>query len=150
MDYIIYFALTIGILVFIHELGHFAAAKLSGMRVDVFAIGFGRRLFGWNKKKGFTFGELEKDFDGGGDTDYRLSMLPLGGYVKIAGMVDESFDTKFANKEPQPYEFRAKPIWQKIFVITAGVFMNFMLAWIIFWGGQFLTGKSDIQHNHHC
>ena len=110
MDYIIYFALTIGILVFIHELGHFAAAKMSGMRVDVFAIGFGRRLFGWNKIKGFTFGELEKDFDGGGGTDYRLSMLPLGGYVKIAGMVDESFDTKFANKEAQPYEFRAKPI----------------------------------------
>lgn len=142
MDYIIYFALTIGILVFIHELGHFAAAKMSGMRVDVFAIGFGRRLFGWNKIKGFTFGELEKDFDGGGGTDYRLSMLPLGGYVKIAGMVDESFDTKFANKEAQPYEFRAKPIWQKIFVITAGVFMNFILAWIIFWGGNFFQDRA--------
>jgi regulator of sigma E protease len=137
MDYIIFFALTIGILVFIHEFGHFAAAKLSGMRVDVFAIGFGRRLFGWNKKTGFTFGELEKDFDGEGNTDYRLSMLPLGGYVKIAGMVDESFDTKFAGKEAQPYEFRSKPMWQKIFVITAGVFMNFMLAWFIFWGGNF-------------
>ena len=142
MDYILYFALTIGILVFIHELGHFAAAKMSGMRVDVFAIGFGRRLFGWNKIKGFTFGELEKDFDGGGGTDYRLSMLPLGGYVKIAGMVDESFDTKFANKEAQPYEFRAKPIWQKIFVITAGVFMNFILAWIIFWGGNFFQERA--------
>ena len=142
MDYIIFFALTIGILVFIHEFGHFAAAKLSGMRVDVFAIGFGRRLFGWNKKTGFTFGELDKDFDGEGNTDYRLSMLPLGGYVKIAGMVDESFDTKFVSKEAQPYEFRSKPMWQKIFVITAGVFMNFMLAWFIFWGGNFFEERA--------
>ncbi|UCH65045.1 MAG: RIP metalloprotease RseP [Ignavibacterium sp.] len=142
MDYIIFFALTIGILVFIHEFGHFAAAKLSGMRVDVFAIGFGRRLFGWNKKTGFTFGDLDKDFDGEGNTDYRISMLPLGGYVKIAGMVDESFDTKFASTEAQPYEFRSKPMWQKIFVITAGVFMNFMLAWIIFWGGNFFEERA--------
>ncbi|MGB5895951.1 MAG: site-2 protease family protein, partial [Ignavibacteriaceae bacterium] len=141
MDYIFYFALTIGILVFIHEFGHFAAAKLSGMRVDVFAIGFGKRLFGWNKKTGFNFGELPKDFEGEGNTDYRLSMLPLGGYVKIAGMIDESFDASFADKEPQPYEFRAKPMWQKVFVITAGVLMNLLLAWIIFWGGNFFRGK---------
>lgn len=141
MDYIFYFALTIGILVFIHEFGHFAAAKLSGMRVDVFAIGFGKRLFGWNKKTGFNFGKLPKDFDGEGNTDYRLSMLPLGGYVKIAGMIDESFDASFADKEPQPYEFRAKPMWQKVFVITAGVLMNLLLAWIIFWGGNFFRGK---------
>ncbi|HMN23394.1 MAG TPA: RIP metalloprotease RseP [Ignavibacteriaceae bacterium] len=141
MDYIIYFAITIGILVFIHEFGHFAAAKLSGMRVDVFAIGFGKRLFGWNRKSGFSFGELPKDFDGEGHTDYRLSLLPLGGYVKIAGMVDESGDVSFADKEPQPYEFRAKPVWAKIFVITAGVFMNLMLAWLIFWGANFFQGK---------
>ncbi len=141
MDYIIYFAITIGILVFIHEFGHFAAAKLSGMRADVFAIGFGKRLFGYNKKSGFSFGELPKDFDGEGHTDYRLSLLPLGGYVKIAGMVDESMDTSFVEKEPQPYEFRAKPLWAKVFVITAGVFMNLMLAWIIFWGANFFQGK---------
>lgn len=141
MDYIIYFAITIGILVFIHEFGHFAAAKLSGMRADVFAIGFGKRLFGYNKKSGFSFGELPKDFDGEGHTDYRLSLLPLGGYVKIAGMVDESGDVSFAEKEPQPYEFRAKPVWAKIFVITAGVFMNLMLAWVIFWGANFFQGK---------
>jgi regulator of sigma E protease len=141
MDYIFYFAITIGILVFIHEFGHFAAAKLSKMRVDVFAIGFGKRLLGWNKKTGFSFGELPKEFDGEGNTDYRLSLLPLGGYVKIAGMVDESFDTNFADNEPQSYEFRAKPTWQKIFVITAGVLMNLMLAWIIFWGGNFFQGK---------
>lgn len=141
MDYIIYFAITIGILVFIHELGHFLAAKMTGMRADVFAIGFGKRLFGYNKKTGFTFGDLPKDFDGEGNTDYRLSMLPLGGYVKIAGMVDESFDTEFANKEPQPYEFRSKNFLQKTFVITAGVIMNLLLAVLIFWGANFFKGK---------
>src|SRR3989339_728414 len=91
MDYVIYFAITIGILVFVHEFGHFAAAKLCGMRADVFAIGFGKRLFGWNKINRFTFGELPKDYDGQGNTDYRLCLLPLGGYVKISGMVDESY-----------------------------------------------------------
>lgn len=141
MDYIIYFAITIGILVFIHELGHFLAAKMCGMRADVFAIGFGKRLLGYNKKTGFSFGDLPKDFDGEGNTDYRISMLPLGGYVKIAGMVDESFDTEFANKEPQPYEFRSKNFWQKTFVITAGVLMNLLLAIFIFWGANFFKGK---------
>ncbi len=141
MEYIIYFILTIGILVFVHEFGHFAAAKLSKMRVDVFAIGFGKRLFGYNKLSGFTFGDLPKDFDGQGNTDYRLSLLPFGGYVKIAGMVDESFDTKFANTEPQPYEFRAKKTLPKIFVITAGVMMNLTLTLLIFWGINFFHGK---------
>jgi regulator of sigma E protease len=145
MSYIIYFAITIGILVFIHEFGHFAAAKLCGMRADIFAIGFGKRLFGYNKLTGFTFGELPKDFDGLGNTDYRLSLLPLGGYVKIAGMVDESFDTKFANEVPQPYEFRARPIWQKVIVITAGVIMNLLLAWVIFWGANFFQGRQILK-----
>lgn len=124
MDYIIYFLITISILVFVHEFGHFAAAKLSKMRTDVFAIGFGKRLIGWNKINGLTFGDLPKDYDGQGNTDYRICLLPLGGYVKIAGMVDESFDTEFANAEPQPYEFRSKPTILKLFVITAGVLMN--------------------------
>lgn len=141
MDYIIYFIITIGILVFVHEFGHFAAAKLSGMRADVFAIGFGKRLFGWNKLTKFSFGPLPKDFDGQGNTDYRVCLLPLGGYVKIAGMVDESFDTKFAEKEPQPYEFRSKPAWKKLFVISAGVLMNLLLAILIFWGSHFFMGK---------
>jgi regulator of sigma E protease len=141
MDYIIYFAITIGILVFIHELGHFLAAKMTGIRADVFAVGFGKRLFGYNKKTGFTFGDLPKDFDGEGNTDYRLSLLPLGGYVKIPGMVDESFDTEFAKKEPEPYEFRSKSFWQKTFVITAGVIMNLLLAILIFWGANYFKGK---------
>ena len=142
MDYIIYFAITIGILVFIHELGHFLAAKMTGMRADVFAIGFGKRLFGYNKKTGFTFGDLPKDFDGEGHTDYRLSLLPLGGYVKIAGMVDESLDTEFTDDEPKPYEFRSKNFWQKTFVITAGVAMNLLLAILIFWGRNYLEGDT--------
>ena len=145
MWYIIYFAITIGILVFIHEFGHFAAAKLCGMRADIFAIGFGKRLFGWNKLTGFTFGNLPEDFDGMGNTDYRLSLLPLGGYVKIAGMIDESFDAKFADAPPQPYEFRARPVWQKIIVISAGVIMNLLLAWVIFWGANFFQGKLIIK-----
>ncbi|MFZ5947216.1 MAG: RIP metalloprotease RseP [Stygiobacter sp.] len=141
MDYIIYFVITIAILVFVHEFGHFAAAKLSKMRVDIFAIGFGKRLFGWNKITGFTFGDLSKDFDGQGNTDYRLCLLPLGGYVKIAGMIDESFDTKFVEEEPKPYEFRAKSTLAKVFVITAGVMMNLTLAVLIFWGINFFQGK---------
>ena len=141
MDYIIYFMITIGILVFVHEFGHFAAAKISKMRVDIFAIGFGKRLFGWNKLSGFTFGDLPKDFDGLGNTDYRLCILPLGGYVKIAGMVDESFDAKFAESEPKPYEFRSKGTLSKLFVITAGVMMNLTLTLMIFWGINFFEGK---------
>ena len=92
MDSVFYFILTIGILVFVHEFGHFLAARICKMRTDVFAIGFGKRLFGWNKINGFTVGDLPKDLEMEGHTDYRISMLPLGGYVKIAGMVDESFD----------------------------------------------------------
>ena len=141
MDYILYFILTIGILVFIHELGHFLAAKVCKMRTDVFAIGFGKRLFGWNKINGFTLGDLSKDLDLEGHTDYRISLLPLGGYVKISGMVDESFDTEFANTEPQPYEFRAKPTYQKLFVITAGVMMNLTLTLVIFSGINFFQDK---------
>ncbi len=144
MIYIIYFIITIGILVFIHEFGHFIAAKICKMRTDVFAIGFGKRLFGWNKINGFTTGDLPKDFDKKGHTDYRFALLPLGGYVKISGMIDESFDTEFADKEPQPYEFRAKPTYQKLFVITAGVLMNLFLTVAIFWGINFFHGKQVI------
>lgn len=141
MDSLIFFVITISILVFVHEFGHFAAAKICRMRTDVFAIGFGKRLFGWNKINGFTFGNLPEDIDLQGHTDYRLSILPLGGYVKISGMVDESFDTDFAGKEPQPYEFRSKPVYQKLFVITAGVLMNFLLTVFIFWGINIYSGK---------
>ncbi len=144
MDYILYFVITIVILVLVHELGHFLAAKMTGMRAEIFAVGFGKRLFGWNKINGFTFGELPKDFDGGDHTDYRLCLIPMGGYVKIAGMIDESFDNKFAESEPQPYEFRSKSTPRKLFVITAGVLMNLILTLIIFWGINFFHGKQVI------
>lgn len=144
MAEIIYFIITIGILVFVHEFGHFAAAKMSKMRVDAFAIGFGYRLFGYNKITGFTFGNLPKEFDTEGNTDYRLCLFPLGGYVKIVGMVDESMDTKFAEEEPKEYEFRAKPLPHKAFVITAGVLMNLLLAFFVLWGIKYYTGEEQI------
>ena len=88
---VFYFLVVIGILVLVHELGHFLAAKFFGMRADRFSIGFPPRAFG--KKIG--------------DTDYCVSWVPIGGYVKIAGMVDESLDTDFVNEEPKPWEFRS-------------------------------------------
>ncbi len=145
MNYVIYFVITIAILVFVHEFGHFIAAKICKMRTDIFAIGFGKRLFGWNKINGFTFGDLAETVDLQGHTDYRLCLLPLGGYVKISGMVDESFDTEFADKEPQPYEFRSKPTYQKLFVITAGVLMNLILTVVIFWSINFYQGKQQLK-----
>lgn len=124
LNSIFYFLITIGVLVFIHELGHFLAAKICRMRVDRFSIGFPPRAFG--KKIG--------------DTDYCVSWIPIGGYVKIAGMIDESFDTEFINREPQPWEFRSKPIWQRMIVISAGVIMNLFLAVAIFWGINYFNG----------
>ncbi len=123
---IFYFAITIGVLVLVHEFGHFIAAKLSKMRVEVFSIGFGTRLIG--KKIG--------------ETDYRISAFPLGGYVKIAGMVDESLDTGFLGSKPEPYEFRSRPFYQKFFVITAGVIMNMLLAVFLFWAVFMVQGKT--------
>lgn len=121
-----YFLVLIGILVLVHELGHFLAAKFFGMRVDRFSIGFPPRAFG--KKVG--------------DTDYCVSWIPIGGYVKIAGMIDESLDTNFTNEDPKPWEFRSKPIWQRMIVICAGVAMNVLLAVIIFWGLIYYQGKT--------
>jgi regulator of sigma E protease len=101
-----------GILVVIHELGHFLAAKWMGVRVERFSIGFPPRLFG--KKIG--------------DTDYCISAIPLGGYVKLSGMVDESMDGQLTGAD---YEFSSKPVWKRIVIITAGVIMNFLLAIVI-------------------
>lgn len=125
IETVFYFVVTLGVLVFVHELGHFLAAKLCGMRVDRFSLGFPPRAFG--KKVG--------------DTDYCVSWVPIGGYVKIAGMIDESFDTEYLNKPPEPWEYRSKPIWQRMIVISAGVIMNLLLAVAIFWGVNFVKGK---------
>lgn len=113
------------ILVFIHELGHFLAAKAFGMRVERFSVGFPPRIWGFQYK----------------DTDYCIGATPLGGYVKISGMVDESMDTEFLNAEPEPWEYRSKPVWQRIIVITAGVIFNMILAFFIFTGMTLNSGK---------
>jgi regulator of sigma E protease len=131
---IFFFIVAIFILVTAHELGHFLTAKLFGMRVDKFYIGFdfgGKRL--WRKTIG--------------DTEYGIGLFPLGGYVKIAGMVDESLDTNFQNSEPEPWEFRAKPVWQRLIVLAGGVGMNFILAAAIFIGITLLLGEARTSVN---
>jgi len=110
-------ALTI--LVFIHELGHFLAAKAFGMRVDKFYIFFDA----WDKKLWSTKR---------GGTEYGIGWLPLGGYVKIHGMIDESLDKEQFEKEPAEDEFRSKPAWQRLIVMLAGVVFNIILGLIIF------------------
>jgi regulator of sigma E protease len=133
---VLYFLITIIILVFVHELGHFLAAKFCKMRVDKFYLFFdflNLRLFKFVK----------------GDTEYGIGLFPLGGYVKIAGMIDESMDKDFISKEPQPYEFRSKPVWQRMLVITAGVIMNLLLAFFLFYiislsRGETLVNTTDV------
>lgn len=110
--------LGITILVTIHELGHFLTAKAFGMRVETFSIGFPPKLFAFTK----------------GDTEYQIGATPLGGYVKISGIIDESLDTEHLSAVPEPYEFRAKPVWQRLIVMTGGVIMNVILAILIFTG----------------
>lgn len=140
---ILYFVITIFILVSIHEFGHFIAGRIFGMRVPVYSIGMGQRLFGWNKIDGLTFGALraETEIQLTQNTDYRLSALPIGGYAKIEGMIDETQNEALPT-EIQPWEFRAKPWWQKTIVILAGVIMNTLLAWAIF-TGQFLASGDN-------
>jgi regulator of sigma E protease len=125
LETVLWFIITLGVLVFVHEFGHFITAKLCKMRVDRFSIGFPPRAFGKVV----------------GDTDYCISWIPIGGYVKIAGMIDESFDTEFLDKKPEPWEFRAKPVWQRMLVIAGGVIMNILLAVAIFWGINYVQGK---------
>ncbi len=122
------FAAAIFILVLVHELGHFLAAKLFKMRVERFSIGFPPRLFGFKR----------------GDTDYCISATPLGGYVKISGMIDESMDDEFTKSEPQPWEYRSKPVWQRMIVITAGVIFNMILAVLIYASIYFVYGAPQI------
>lgn len=139
---ILYFVLVLGILVFVHELGHFLMARFVGIRVNTFALGMGFRLFGWNKKTGFTFGKLPDDLELEGDTDYRISAFPIGGYCQMAGMVDESFDTEFAGQEPKDWEFRSKNSFQKALAISGGVLFNILLAIIFFTFIIFKKGES--------
>ena len=128
LSYIVWVLLAITILVFVHEMGHFLAAKFFKMRVEKFSIGFPPKIFGK------TIGE----------TEYVLGATPLGGYVKISGMVDESMDTEYLQSEPEDWEFRSKPVWQRIVVITAGVIFNVILAAIIFSGLNYIYGDAYI------
>ena len=248
---ILYFGITIGILVIIHELGHFLAAKFSGMKVDRFSLGFPPRAFGfrWGSKKlqqkfytdivstiilshdfqkihrklidhnysvshesslkflltvfGIEDDEINEndrqqdadlrpsvhlvkydekfpddankefrdelfqllsnnqqlhddfiefvDIEGKESfkqyyaTDYCLSWLPIGGFVKVSGMIDESLDTEFLNRPAKPWEFRARPLWQRMLVISAGVIMNLILAVVIFWYLNYSQGKTVLE-----
>lgn len=125
------FVLALLILVFVHEFGHFITAKFFKMRVERFSLGFPPRIVGVQI----------------GDTDYCLSATPLGGYVKISGMIDESMDIEHLEAEPQPWEFRSKPVWQRIIVISAGVVFNVILAAVIYSGMNMVYGEVKIPMN---
>lgn len=115
---ILQFILSLTILVTIHEFGHYISTKIFGARVDKFYIFFNPYFSLFKKKIG--------------ETEYGIGWLPLGGYCKIAGMVDESMDTESLKKEPQPWEYRSKPAWQRLIIIVGGVVMNILLAWFIY------------------
>jgi regulator of sigma E protease len=130
--------LGLSILVILHELGHFLAARAFGIKVEKFYLFFdawGFSLFKFNYK----------------DVEYGIGWLPLGGYVKIAGMIDESMDTEQMAGPPQPWEFRSKPAWQRLIVMLGGIFVNVVLAIIIFWVltakfGESYTPNANIKY----
>ena len=136
--------LALSLLVFIHELGHYFFAKLFRIKVDKFYLFFdvgGFRLFSTkhNKLLGRIFPKLKEL-----DTDYGIGWLPLGGYCKISGMVDESMDTDALAEEPKPYEFRTHPAWQRLLVMFGGVLFNFIFAILVYIGLLFCNGTSYI------
>ncbi|MBD2701028.1 RIP metalloprotease RseP [Spirosoma sp. BT702] len=108
--------LGLSILVGLHELGHLLAAKAFGMRVEQYFIGFPPKI--WSIKRG--------------ETEYGVGAIPLGGFVKISGMIDESLDTTHTETEPQPYEFRSKPAWQRLIVMLGGIIVNVIVGILIF------------------
>ncbi len=143
MQELLYFLLVVSIVVTVHELGHFWAARAVGVRVRVFSIGMGPRLLGYVSGHGWWFGRLPEELLARGGTDYRLSLLPIGGYVHIAGIVDENFDAAESTAPPQPWEFRAKRTWQKALILSAGVGMNFLTAMLLFAGIALVQGQSE-------
>lgn len=126
--------LSLSILVVLHELGHFLTAKRFGMRVEKFYLFFDP----W-----FSVYKVQK-----GETEYGIGWLPLGGYVKISGMIDESMDKEQMAQPPQPWEFRSKPAWQRLIVMLGGVTVNFILGIFIFamllwlYGEKFLPNEN--------
>lgn len=125
---ILIFVAALFILVFVHELGHYFAAKAFGMRVEKFSIGFPPKILGFTR----------------GDTEYSIGATPLGGFVKVSGMLDESMDTDSLETEPQPWEYRSRPVWQRMVVITAGVIFNMIFAALIYIGVAFSSGETII------
>jgi regulator of sigma E protease len=132
--------LAIGLLVLLHEGGHFFFAKLFGVKVDKFYLFFDPSIWKWD-------GSLFKWKPKNSDTQYGIGWLPLGGYCKIAGMIDESFDTEQMKQPEQPWEFRAKPAWQRLLIMIGGVLVNFLLALFIYsmilfhWGETYIPVK---------
>lgn len=127
------FILSLSFLIVLHELGHFIPAKLFKTRVEKFYLFFDYKFSLFKKKIG--------------DTVYGIGWIPLGGYVKIAGMIDESMDTEQMKQEPQPWEFRSKPAWQRLIIMLGGVTVNFILGWAIYimitfvWGADFVKSE---------
>lgn len=121
---------TLTLLVFVHELGHFMWSKIFGVRVDKFYLFFNPWFSLYKRKVG--------------ETEYGIGWLPLGGYCKIAGMVDESMDTESLNSEPQPWEYRSRPLYQRMLIITGGVINNFITAILIYAAISFTWGKTTL------
>ena len=125
--------MALSLLVLIHEFGHFLFARIFKVRVEKFYLFFDWKfsLFKWKPKNS--------------DTEYGIGWVPLGGYCKIAGMIDESMDTEQLKSEPQPWEFRSKPAWQRLFVMAGGVLFNFLLAIVLYisilgiWGESYVS-----------
>ncbi len=134
------FMLAISLLVLLHEGGHFFFSKLFGVRVDKFYLFFDPSIWKWD-------GSLFKFKPKNSDTQYGVGWLPLGGYCKISGMIDESFDTEQMKQPEQPWEFRAKPAWQRLLIMIGGVLVNFLLALFIYsmilfhWGDTYVPVK---------
>jgi regulator of sigma E protease len=131
---ILQFVLSLSVIVIIHEFGHFLFARLFKTRVEKFYLFFDP----W-----FSLFKFKK-----GDTEYGIGWLPLGGYVKISGMIDESMDREQMKKPPQPHEFRSKPSWQRLIIMLGGVFFNFILAMVLYvivlfsWGETYLPTEN--------
>ncbi len=131
---ILQFLLSLSILVLLHEFGHFAFARIFKTRVEKFYIFFNPWFSLFKRKIG--------------ETEYGIGWLPLGGYVKISGMIDESMDREQMKQPPQPWEFRSKPAWQRLLIMTGGVIVNFLLGLFIYasvlyvWGEQYLPTRN--------
>lgn len=124
------FLLSLSFLIVLHELGHFIPAKLFKTRVEKFYLFFDVKYSLFKKKIG--------------ETVYGIGWLPLGGYVKISGMIDESMDTEQMKQDPQPWEFRSKPSWQRLIIMLGGVTVNFLIALVVYIVMAFVYGSFDV------